>query len=68
MFEEDDGVGDPEGLANCPWEPLIIHSEHRKASAGAGGSGSPLSFPPNSRPAMAQLQADPTPTADFSNS
>lgn len=34
MFE-DDGPGSPGRLANCLWEPLRIHKEHRKAGAGA---------------------------------
>lgn len=65
MFEEDAGTGGLEGLADCPWEPLGMPSEYRRAGTGAEASGHPLSVPPNTRPAAAQMQAGPSPTADF---
>lgn len=32
VFEEEAGAGGLEGLADCPQEPLRMHSEHRGRS------------------------------------
>lgn len=65
MFREDAGTGGLEGLADCPREPLRMYNEHRKAAQEQKPPVALSLSPPNTRPAAAQLQAGPSPTADF---